>query len=330
MLRAALLSLLLAIPGGPLAAACAGRNLLDIMPADQRKQIDDAVELLPYGRGNFWRAERGETLLHLVGTYHFDDPRHDAVLDRLAPLIDAAATVLVEAGPEEQSQLKSEMTRHPDRLFAMSGPTLPERLEESDWQALSSEMVARGIPAFMAAKMQPWYVAMMLGIPPCAMPELADGADGLDARVVERATASGIPVRALEPYDTMFGLFEGMTPDEQTDMILTSLAMSAQIEDYSATLTEAYFDEDVRVTWELGRLAAYGLPGNSVEEVDADLARMEEALMNRRNRAWIPVIEDAAADGPVFVAFGALHLSGEEGVLALLEREGFTIERMQF
>jgi hypothetical protein len=30
-------------------------------------------------------------------------------------------------------------------------------------------------------------------------------------------------------------------------------------------------------------------------------------------------------NGPVFAAFGALHLSGDQGVLALLQSAGFTI-----
>jgi uncharacterized protein YbaP (TraB family) len=55
---------------------------------------------------------------------------------------------------------------------------------------------------------------------------------------------------------------------------------------------------------------------------------MEASLMTERNRAWIPVIEAAAAEGPVLAAFGALHLSGNDGVLALLERRGFTLERL--
>lgn len=52
--------------------------------------------------------------------------------------------------------------------------------------------------------------------------------------------------------------------------------------------------------------------------------------MFRRNRAWIPVIEAAAGEGPVFAALGALHLSGADGVLALLQRKGFAIERLPF
>jgi uncharacterized protein YbaP (TraB family) len=38
------------------------------------------------------------------------------------------------------------------------------------------------------------------------------------------------------------------------------------------------------------------------------------------------VIEEAASAGPLVVAFGALHLSGEDGVLNLLAKSGWTIE----
>ena len=330
MIRHLAVSLLLCLPAGGALAACAGKDLLPTLDATHRAEIAAAVDALAYGRGNAWRATKGDAVIHLVGTYHLDDPRHDAVMERLSPAIDAAGTVLVEAGPEEQAALEAEMMRRPDRLFAMEGPTLPERLEEADWKALSAAMQERGLPGFVAAKMQPWYVAMLLGIPACAMADMAGDPNGLDTRIIARAAARGIPVRALEPYDTVFTLFDGMAPAEQIDMIRATLAMNARAEDFAVTLTTAYFAEDVRVTWELGRLAALDLPGETPESVDADLAAMEELLMFRRNRSWIPVIEAAAAEGPVFAAFGALHLSGQDGVLALLEREGFRIERLPF
>jgi uncharacterized protein len=50
--------------------------------------------------------------------------------------------------------------------------------------------------------------------------------------------------------------------------------------------------------------------------------------MTTRNRAWIPVLVTAATEAPVVAAFGALHLSGQDGVLALLEAEGFTLQRL--
>ncbi|MCV2874362.1 TraB/GumN family protein [Defluviimonas sp. WL0050] len=326
----AILCFLLIFSGSAIHAECAGTSLLPTMPPEDRAAIEARVADLPYARGNSWLASRGEESVRLVGTYHLDDPRHDAVFERMAADIDGASVVLVEAGPEEETRLKSDMTSNPALLFRTEGPTLPEQLPEADWQALNVAMNARGIPGFLVAKMQPWYVSMMLGIPPCAIEEVNSGEKGLDARIIDRAEGKGIPIRALEPYDTIFSLFSGMSEDAKLEMIRAGLAMDKQAEDYGATLADAYFAENARLTWELGRLASYKLPGQTPEEVDADMAEMEEALMFSRNRAWIPVIEAAAAEGPVFAAFGALHLSGEDGVLALLEREGFTIERQPF
>lgn len=56
-----------------------------------------------------------------------------------------------------------------------------------------------------------------------------------------------------------------------------------------------------------------------------DLKELEENLLNARNANWIPVIEQAASVKPTFFAFGAGHLIGEKGVVALLRRRGYTV-----
>jgi uncharacterized protein len=111
-------------------------------------------------------------------------------------------------------------------------------------------------------------------------------------------------------------------------MIDATLAVDDRAEDYSATLADSYFAGESRMIWEYMRDESYALPGYTRDQIDAEFARMEEALMITRNRAWIPVLTEAATRGPVFAAFGALHLSGEEGVLNLLQEEGFTLEQL--
>ena len=91
-------------------------------------------------------------------------------------------------------------------MFVMDGPTLPEILPPDTWDRLQDAPCrARGIPPFMGAKMQPAYLSMLLGIPPCAAEALTGRANGLDQRIIaKRGRASSMPVRALEPYDTIF------------------------------------------------------------------------------------------------------------------------------
>ena len=311
----------------PALAQCAGTNLFAEMDPERLERLTAAADAVPFPRGNYWRATRGDEAITIIGTYHFDDPRHQPTLDVIAPQIAAASTVLVEAGPEEEAALLDLMAREPGRMMIVEGPTLLERLPPDPWQALSDALARRGIPGFMAAKFQPWYVTVMLAIPPCAITMMED-VKGLDGMVIDTALAAGIPVRGLEPFDTVFTIFDSMTEAEMIAMIEATLAVDDRAEDYSATLADSYFAGESRMIWEYMRDESYALPGYARDQIDAEFARMEEVLMNARNRAWIPVLLDAAADGPVFAAFGALHLSGEEGVLNLLLQEGFTLQEL--
>ncbi len=179
----------------------------------------------------------------------------------------------------------------------------------------------------MAAKFRPWYLSMLLGIPPCSMAEAAT-ARGLDGQLIDAATANGTPVQALEPFDTLFTLFDAMPPEDQLAMVTSALAMEDRSADFAVTLADSYFAEEGRLLWEFMRYETLLLPDYTPERVQTEFAMMETALMIRRNRAWIPVITAAAARGPVLVGFGALHLSGEAGVLNLLAQDGYSLERL--
>ncbi len=217
------------------------------------------------------------------------------------------------------------MAADPSLMTITEGPTLIEQMNPALWGRVSEAMAERGIPGFMAAKLQPWYATVLLAIPPCAMAEAADPR-GLDGMVMDAATANGVPIKALEPYDTVLQLFGAISLEDQLAMIETTLATEDRAEDFNVTLADSYFAGESRLVWELMRKLAYETPGYTPEKVEREFALMEELLMSGRNRSWIPVLTEAAEAGPVLAAFGALHLPGEAGVLALLEAEGFSIE----
>lgn len=62
---------------------------------------------------------------------------------------------------------------------------------------------------------------------------------------------------------------------------------------------------------------------------DADTPGFTEAFLNVRNRNWIPVIENLIKDKSAFIAVGAAHLPGDEGVINLLKKQGYELKAIR-
>jgi uncharacterized protein len=48
-------------------------------------------------------------------------------------------------------------------------------------------------------------------------------------------------------------------------------------------------------------------------------------LLDKRNKDWQPIIQKAIEAASVFFAFGAAHLAGPNGIIALLRKKGYTV-----
>lgn len=308
-------------------AACVGANLLERMPPDARAALDARIADDPFAEGNHWRAVRGTSTIDIIGTMHIRDDRMVPIVDRLAPMLAGADGLLLEATEAEMRQLQSEMARNPALIFA-PGPTLPERLDEPEWQSLSAALRKRGFPPFLASKMRPWFAAMLLSIPACALDRSGQPTEGLDDLLQAEARKAGVPVMALEPWDTILRVFAAMEQTDQIQALRTALLVAEQSDDFFATMVAAYFDQRHRLIWELSRDLNRLAPDPAAAE--RDFALMEKVLLTDRNRSWIDPIEAAAEGRHIVVGVGAAHLSGPDGVIRLLHERGWTVERAEF
>ena len=59
---------------------------------------------------------------------------------------------------------------------------------------------------------------------------------------------------------------------------------------------------------------------------DESMANISEDLLKNRNTDWIPKIEKLINNSSVFIAVGAGHLAGEDGVLNLLKQKGYIVK----
>ncbi len=107
--------------------------------------------------------------------------------------------------------------------------------------------------------------------------------------------------------------------------------------DYAAVLRQRLADPQALRAETERALAFYragNLPGwfadiNAMSGLDAPARvveqRARDCLVNQRNTRWIEELEPLLREGGCFVAVGAIHLTGPNGLLAGLARRGFTV-----
>lgn len=325
----AILTLALILWTGAAHALCSGPDFRDRLTDADRADVAAAVAATPYPTGLLWQATKGRNLLTLIGTIHIYDPALVPIANGLAPIVQEADLLLVEAGPTEQAAMQAEMTSNPGMMFIEEGPTLPERLDAATWEAAMDAARARSIPPFLAAKMQPWFLALSLSIPPCVAAEMAAGRAGLDGMLMDVAADARTPIASLEPWTTLFDALRAGTPDEQIEFLRLSLLAPDLQSEMFVTMLDSYFAEEVAAIWEISRISSRYVAALDPAAAEALFAETEAMLLTDRNRAWMAEIALAATTADhITIAVGAAHLPGEAGLLNLLAQDGWTLTRL--
>jgi uncharacterized protein YbaP (TraB family) len=262
-----------------------------------------------------WRLEPpgGGAPSYLVGTIHAVDDRLRPAIDRATGLLEEAGALVVEVELGDGAQL--------DLINAMllrDGRTLPGIIGDD----LFRQLVAIGrnydLPAEFLGNLAPWGAALMISIPVEQTERMASGTPVFDQALIDRADAAGLPVATLETVEEQIAAFAGHPEPDQIAMLVQAVEMYPRLDEMVEEMIARYVEDD------LAALAEVAL--REMQTGDEGLnQRVLDLLIVERNRRMaerlLPLIEAR----PYLVAIGALHLPGEEGVLNLLARQGWTV-----
>lgn len=322
MFRLLITALLALCPLAVAASQCGTVNLMDELTPEERELIQSRAAALPFHEGALFRATKDGHETIVVGTVHIPDPRLDDIVEDLTDAVETADLMVLELTKEEEAAMATAAAETPGRFFLTDGPTLIDLLGEEDWATVAERLESIGIPAFVGAKFKPWYMSLMLSVPPCVHQAVATGEKGLDRQLEAIAEASDVPKGSLDDPDVIFQIFGSAPLDEQIEALRFSLETDVNGEEMMSTLLAGYFEGRMAETWELSRLMAETEDGG----IWADqFAEMEEDILFARNRAWEPILIDLIEGKNAVVAVGAAHLPGETGVLRSLERAGYDV-----
>lgn len=309
-------------------AACDGRDLRLDMTPEARADLDAVVEQIAYPEGNHWVARKGDTVLHLIGTLHVNDPRMGPIVERLTPTLKYADAFYFEITQSDMSAFEQNLANDFSPVLITSGPTLIDLMSEEDWAKISAALAARGVPGWMAAKMRPWFLSMMLGMPPCML-HAPDADRGMDARLTELAEAQGIPQHSLEQVEELIAIFDSHPIEEQVQSLVRMTEAFDAGDDHMITMANAYFEEKHAEILQVAKILGREASGLSPEVFAQEWAAFEDQLLVQRNANWMETIL-ALKNQTVVIAVGAGHLGDVYGLLNQLEQAGYSLSQAEF
>jgi uncharacterized protein YbaP (TraB family) len=207
----------------------------------------------------------------------------------------------------------------------LSNPSLPSKmmagaLMKNDttlndlWDPETYEILEKkfldltGMPLGLLAKMKPTLLHSLL-----MAPLLGCQPSGWEQVLLEEAQNRSIAIEGLESLEQQLMIFDQIPYQEQALQLQHALLEQDSLRDAFYTLLNIYRSQDLPKMVEM----IYG---------DASLSVISAALLDDRNQSWIPKIIEGAQAQPSFFAVGAGHLGGEQGVIALLRAQGYTVK----
>ncbi len=270
--------------------------------------------ITPPAKGLLWKIEKpnGETS-YLFGTIHSEDAR---VLDLSSEVKKAFADsqrLILEMRLDDVDMLALIET-----LYLPKDKNLAVMLGKEDFQRLFTALSQHGIVINMAMRLKPWVAMTILSFPK------SQGGEYLDLHLENQAKARDIPVYGLETMDEQLAVFEHFSLDEQLMMLRSSLNELEHMAKYLEQLHQLYLARDLQGMQDLSQQ----LMSSQNPQEQALLDKLWQRLLNDRNQLMLKRMQSHLQAGQAFIAVGAMHLADSEGLVVLLQQEGYQVSRL--
>lgn len=256
-----------------------------------------------------WEYQGARGTVRLLGSVHLLRKQDYPLPESIERAYRQADTLVMEVDVDDLDPLGSQMLIASLSML-QDGQTLQDVMGSVDYRKATRKASELGVDLQMLNGVEPWFAALTI----MNLQLLKLGFDpqiGLEQYLSGQARGDGKQVIGLETVEYQLKIFDDMPQATQSRLLLQTLDEAATLETQMATLVTAWRRGDsARLARELSR-NFQGYP---------DVYRK---LVSDRNREWVrQIVELSAKGGDYLVVVGALHLVGEDSVIAMLQDRG--------
>lgn len=260
-----------------------------------------------------WVVSDADSEITLYPTLHILPTETQWKSDEMTKRLADAEEVWFEImpGSENDPALQQAMIS----LGMAPGSSISSKLSEEEVAALKTAIEPIGMPFQVVDQMRPWVVSTFVTVG-----ALVDKGFDPNAGVEKQLEplVEGKTIRALETAEGQMRMLASMPEETQLEMLRQSLL---EMDEGIEVLTELVAD------WAVGDVE--DIEDELLDEMKSDMPEAYKILFTTRNENWVEQIEEEMkGSGTDFIAVGAGHLVGDDGVPAMLRARGYTVTRL--
>jgi len=245
---------------------------------------------------------------YVFGTMHLIKEKDFFITDLIKEKLKHSQSFITEIDMDIPFSKQLEIAK---KMYLPEGKTLKDYVSEEDFSLFKSIVIdslnLKESKFEKYIKLKPFFLSALL------TKQTTGKIKAYEKELYKIAKNKGIPSDGLESFDFQFSLVDATPIDEQARSLITEIKNFRQSEQLLNEMVEYYKLQDLSKIYSL---IVTGSDSNS---------EFNENYIFNRNKKWIPLIEEKIKSKSCFIAVGAAHLPGENGILNLLKKQGYTV-----
>jgi hypothetical protein len=244
---------------------------------------------------------------YLYGTIHIMPKDKFLVSPKIRDAFNNSALMALEVDLDLDFKTKIQMAQE---MFLPGGKTIKDYMTVEDFKKLNSfcldslKMKKRKLKKYYRFK--PFFFSSVV-----AQEQMGE-TSSYELEFMKMAKKRKMKTIGLESIEFQMQTINKISIEDQAKMLVQEFGANPSVQ--FDEMLNLYLKEDLEGLYKV------------VSEESNAIPEFNHNFLEVRNKNWIPVIEKNISSNAFFIAVGAAHLPGENGVIQLLREKGFTVE----
>ncbi len=243
---------------------------------------------------------------YLFGTFHLMCKDDIHISDPLKNAVKRSDVVYLELDMDDPANLLGGMML----MNMKGGKQLKDLYSEVEYQKVESFFNdSLKMPLAFLQSMKPYFLIGLI------YPKMmsCNASSGMEEAIMKLAKENKKEIKGLETMAFQASVFDSIPYEIQAKELLNTIDSLQKNKDEFRQMVKAYNSQQMQDIEKMIKQSDFGVKDN------------EELLLTSRNKNWVQQLNNIMTKQSSFIAVGAGHLVGNQGLIALLKTAGYTV-----